>query len=345
MAKLNAVVSRDLIERRGLQHWWIAEQIGINRRTLHRWLSGKTLNISPTSIEALAEVLACSPEAITSPDIKIVASPNDQLNAAHTLIGSRSMEELLVGHRFKEYEALAKGLLVPGLTRTDLGELYQRVAHVLMRQSKLDECRQYALLAHEIALQTSNDPLKLRAGMLLSYARYIAGDARGCLHLDQANLREARRLEQPWQVAANLSNLADQYLDFGRYTRSIRLQRSAIEIYTKLDSAMSLAFCHLGLFQLYREINDSNQARGELDLAEFQVERVGFKRGYGDVASGRALLLSDAGEHQKAINELNTALTAYKALNINERRNFRYASLIYQRAGDATKCGYASARL
>jgi tetratricopeptide (TPR) repeat protein len=337
VAGLNTTIVRDLIDRRGLQQWWIAEQLGINRRTLYRWLTGQTANIPPASIVALAGILESSVEDITQQEVPMLATAADQLRAARSLIDNGTMEELLAGHRFREFETLAKGLLVPGLTRDDLGELYQRLAGALMRQSKLAECRQYATLAHQLARESGNDRLRLRANMLLSYSSYVAGDARACLRQDRQNLAEARRLDDPWQIAANLSNLADQYLEFGRYSRSIALQRMAIGVYTELDSSTSLAFCYLGLVQLYRETTCTELAYQTLECAKRHVERADFKRGKADVKQMDALLRSDAGQHDEAISLLREAMAIYDSLQIREGRAYRYAAYIHEQAGDVAE--------
>ena len=42
MARLNHSFVREIIKQKNYRKWWVAEQLGISRRTLHRWLSGET---------------------------------------------------------------------------------------------------------------------------------------------------------------------------------------------------------------------------------------------------------------------------------------------------------------
>ncbi len=330
--KLDAV--HQLIAERDLRMWWIAERLGRNRRTLHRWLTGATRNVPRKSIGELARLLRYEPHTITDSQEPERASRAAQLHAARTLIGGQLLQDLMPGHKFHEYEILAKGLLIPGLTQTDLGELYQRIAHALFRQSKLAEASEYANLANDIARELHDRGLLLRSNMLLSYFHYVAGDARACLRLDRKNLRDARQLDDPLQVAANLSNLGDQFAEFARYRRSELLQKHAIHIYQHLDVAASLAFCHLGLADLYRRWQRATDAWAALARARDAVQKVNFRRGYADCHRTEALLLMDRGDLDAALVKSAEAQSTYTELGIREARNFCHASIIHRVAGE-----------
>jgi len=47
-----------------LKRWWVAEQIGVHRTTLRRWLRGETIHIRKESAVELARVLKVPYEAL-----------------------------------------------------------------------------------------------------------------------------------------------------------------------------------------------------------------------------------------------------------------------------------------
>ncbi len=175
MVNLNREFVIAKIESLGLRRWWLAEQLGINRRTLHRWLNGQTQHISDTAATKLAANLGCSVAELSEPED--TASHQDQLEEAKALAASNLLANMSPGHEFALYTQLAKGMLVPGLDKQALGQLYMNIALAHFRQSELDEAVRYAERAQKIATEIGDEHLWVRANMQLSYRRYLDGDA------------------------------------------------------------------------------------------------------------------------------------------------------------------------
>jgi|TARA_Y100000310_G_C20666317_1_gene807688 DNA-binding Xre family transcriptional regulator len=184
MARLNHSFVREIIKQKNYRKWWVAEQLGISRRTLHRWLSGETEDVPETMLKQLAALLNCSIQDVTH-WTKPESTHLDQIAAAQSLISSGVLESLMPAHHFEMFEKLAKGLIVPGLSPTELGNLYMSLALALFRQSKLEEAANYVALAKVIALEEGDRLLELRANMQLSYRAYLQGDARLGLQMDE----------------------------------------------------------------------------------------------------------------------------------------------------------------
>ncbi len=55
--KLNVDRTAQLIAAHGLKKYWVAEQIGIHKTTLHRWFSGQIHFIRKRNLDRLAGVL------------------------------------------------------------------------------------------------------------------------------------------------------------------------------------------------------------------------------------------------------------------------------------------------
>ncbi|MEM7364626.1 MAG: hypothetical protein AAF525_11415 [Pseudomonadota bacterium] len=336
MPSLNLETTNNLIKAKSLQRWWIAEQLNIDRRTLHRWLTGKTANIPQHQVTALSRLLDCSPETLTILNEQRTAD-DAQIKAVHALLSPGLLEDLTPSHRFEEFQALAQGLSVPGLSQNECAQLNHRMAIALLRQSKLVELPMYALRARELALLTGDNTLALKTQMLLSYSKYLAGHVRTCLQMDVQNLREARRLKDPWQTAANLSNLADQFCDFGCFDRSLRLQKRAIRGYESLDASTSLVFCWLGVAGCFLAIDKTEEAKNACTQAGAHSRSVNFKRGFADEQRLRAQIEVRSGNVSTAAQLIDDAMVRYRKLNIEEAQILADASLVWRKAGDAKK--------
>ena len=57
---LNATWLRNRVAELGLRQWWLAEQLGLDRRTVLRWINGQVRSIAAARAHALAQVLGLS---------------------------------------------------------------------------------------------------------------------------------------------------------------------------------------------------------------------------------------------------------------------------------------------
>ena len=56
--KINGKKIKETIRNQGLKMWWVAEEIGIHKTTLRRWVNGKIRQITPANLERLALALS-----------------------------------------------------------------------------------------------------------------------------------------------------------------------------------------------------------------------------------------------------------------------------------------------
>lgn len=56
---LNSAWLRNRVAELGLKQWWLAEQIGVDKKTVIRWLHGHVRSIQHSNATALAGVLGC----------------------------------------------------------------------------------------------------------------------------------------------------------------------------------------------------------------------------------------------------------------------------------------------
>lgn len=333
VSKLNSGFLVTRIDDLGLRRWWIAEQIGVDRRTLYRWLSGKTGRIPDAKLRRLAEIVKVDvPDLLTTAQ-PFTATAADQVRAARSLLDSNLLESLMPPHQFGLFERLAKGLVVEGLSDEELGHLYMAISLALFRQSKLDDAFHYASLARQIARTLGDRHLQLRAAMQLSFREYVRGDHLLAIRLDHANLRLARALRHRRLTAANLSNLGDQYCGLGRWQASEAMQREAIRLYEQEQVPTSLVFCHLGLVMLYLGKQDHGLAEHHLGVARSIAVEAGFQRGLADCDLFESVWLAETGRSGDAVARLDAALDAYRRLTIQEPRTYALAARVYRLVG------------
>jgi len=333
LGDLNREFVNARIDELELRRWWVAEQLDVSRRTLHRWLTGSTSSVPRAKLKLLGALLEVDIAQLMLDSPAVRATANDQVEAARTLLGSDLLDSMMPPHQFAIYEQLAKGLVVPGLTKSELGNLYMAICLAVFRQGKLEEAWRYARLAADIAHEIDDDVLRLRAHMQLSYREYIRGNAARALAMDEDNLALARKLGIRKHIAANLSNVADQYLDFDRYEESLDYQTQAIDLYEQENIPTSLVFCHLGLVMLFLETGEDGQAHRHLQEARRWTESSNFLRGRADCDQLEALLLARAGEHARSLLYIERAMDQYANLGIRETRIFANASRVYRLAG------------
>lgn len=125
---LNLAFTLDRLRELGLKQWWVADQIGVDRKTVGRWLAGQVKRLAPANLEALARVLSCAPEALALKDESDgFASRTEQEEAAQAIAAEKLLETLHPSHQWKLLESLIKATLQPDLPLPLLGQLYNQL--------------------------------------------------------------------------------------------------------------------------------------------------------------------------------------------------------------------------
>lgn len=57
LTKLNGPKVRDRIQALELKHYWVAEEAGVHKTTLRRWLNGRIQSVKTENVARLAHVL------------------------------------------------------------------------------------------------------------------------------------------------------------------------------------------------------------------------------------------------------------------------------------------------
>ncbi len=73
--RLNCPRVRGLIHEQNLKKYWVAEEAGIHKTTLRRWLSGRIDRVREENVLALARVLSTTGREIADPVFALPTLP------------------------------------------------------------------------------------------------------------------------------------------------------------------------------------------------------------------------------------------------------------------------------
>ena len=228
---LNSAWLRNRVAELGLKQWWLAEQIGVDKKTVIRWLHGHVRSIQPDNAKALANVLGCRVEDLELPrDAVDLASADDQRAAAALLATSTLLDKLGPVGEWDVIERLMKAVAVPDLPLHVLGTIYQRLSIACWRQSKLAEAEVYNRAAFDAAQRCGDKALL--AGAHGTRANLLHW--RGECALAQQQRREGlalRRFLGPTEIAALHNNLGMDLYETGEFEAGERELLVARDLY------------------------------------------------------------------------------------------------------------------
>src|SRR4030095_9728316 len=161
---INSACVRDRLAALGLTQWWVAEQIGVDRRTVMRWANGQVRSIRKENAVALADVLDCQVHHLL--EVRGAAplgSVDNQRAAARALAAANVLDKLGPAHEGGVAESVFKATPVSDLPPAILGRLYYQLGVACWRQDKLAEAWVHNDAALEIALETADRDLEVRS--------------------------------------------------------------------------------------------------------------------------------------------------------------------------------------
>ena len=174
---LNHDALKTAVERKQLKQWWIAEQVGVSRYTVLRWLSGKIRHIRTENLERLAALLECAPKELEIDDRLFSSSLTDRRRrCAIEVIDCDLAEILRKAGCFELYETIVKSLDLEGVSPGHQFDAYYTLASSLINQAKYDEAIRVGLKASTLAQVTGNNEHQIKALGLLVVCHSAQGD-------------------------------------------------------------------------------------------------------------------------------------------------------------------------
>lgn len=334
---LNCVFLKNRVIELGIKQWWLAEQVGVDRKTVIRWLQGKVKSIQRNNAEALAKVLDCRLDDLCLSDTaENLATMEDQKAAASLLSSSSLIERLGPIGEWDVIESLLKATIVPQLPLNILGDLYNQLTVASWRQSKIEQAEIYNAKALEIADRSGDK--KIRAEALLSKGNLLSW--RGKTASSIAAYHECLKLSpfiSDKTLGSIYSNLGAVLYEAGDLSEGLTYQGKAIERFQLhgMPTNFSIAYCHIAMIFLEQE--RWAEAQVACEKSKNFAARDDYRRGVLMCGLIEAELFARQGLEQEALNQATRSLEGFSALGINEGLNFEFSGRVHRLLGHNAK--------
>jgi tetratricopeptide (TPR) repeat protein len=331
--RINSTWVRDRLVTLGLTQWWVAEQIGVDRRTVMRWANGQVRSIRSDNAQALADVLDCRlHDLLEVRDAAALGTVEDQRAAARALVDAGVLDRLGPSHQWSLAESLLKATAVRGLPADILGRLYYQLGVACWRQDKLAEAGRHNDAALAIALRSGDSELEVRALGSRATLRWWRGEVRVALHDWRSALAGAAMMSARDRASLH-SNLGAALYEIGDVEAGRREIETALALFRRdgTPTQKSIAHAHLALLAL--DCGDMREAARHARRSGTLAKRADYRRGLALAQLLTAELRAAEDDAAEASAAISRGLAAFSALGIAEATTQRLAGRAWRRLG------------
>ena len=322
---LNSAWLRNRVAELRLKQWWLAEQAGVDKKTVVRWLHGHVRSIRAENARALAGILGCTVDDLTLHDeLAELATEADQAEAAALLASGALIDKLGPVGEWNVIETLIKAIAVPQLPVHVLATLYDQLCVACWRQSKLAAAQTYNDAA--LALGERCGDKALIASALRSKANLLHW--RGDCELAQRTYRECLALGPFLDAAALASthnNLGASLYETGEFDTGRAELLQALSLLRLGGTPMQLSIARTQLAILALRCGDAETANEHADWSAAHAAQGGYARGEAMAELLRAEIAARRGNADGALVHLAEGQRRFAALSIEEGLNEEFA--------------------
>lgn len=338
---INPSAIDDLLKRQNLKQWWVAEQLGIDRKTLTRWLTGQTKQVQATSLTKLASLLGVGIDQLHAGDSAIygtIYATTEQQKAAALLIEQESLVEALTpSGKWPLLEGLLKANLVPGLPKTLLAQLYNYLCIAAWRQSNLSASEAYLVTAFNLLEGQTHMAVFVRAKLNQATLASFRGNTQAAIDGYQYCIEQSAFLDSADVKAAALSNLGCVYQEYGDLSKAICTQQKAINAYEALNKPLNLGIAWIGLCDALIEQGKLKDAQLACEKSRTFVLQSGQQRGVADCDLFQAMIHLANNNTEQAQLSYQLAISKYEQLQIFEGRNYLVGAQLAAQQGNSER--------
>lgn len=330
---LNPTWLRNRLAQLGLRQWWLAEQLGVDRKTVLRWVNGQVRQIQPANAQALATVLDCRvDELLLHETTAQLATAQDQRAAGIALAGSALVDRLGPVGEWDVIEQLVRAAAVPDLPLPVLGRLYHQLCVACWRQDKFEQAQVHNAAALDIAQRCDDRALLAEALGSGANLQHWRGE---CVAA-QASWRRALTLS-PWltprQRGALHNNLGAALVESGDWEEGGTELDVALECFDAEGTPMNRSIIHAQRSLLALLQDDADAAEREAARALGQARRGDYRRGLALAPLLQALVAARRGQPAVTEAALARSLAAFAALGIDDATNHVWAARAWRWLG------------
>jgi transcriptional regulator with XRE-family HTH domain len=338
---LNATALRNRVAELGLRQWWLAEQLGVDRRTVLRWINGQVRQIPADRAQALAGVLACPlSELLLHEPTAQLASAEDQRRAGQALATSRLLDHLGPQGEWNLAEQLIRAAAVPDLPLSVLGQLYQQLCVACWRQDKRAEAAAHNATALGLAQRCGDHALRAEALGSRANLQFWRGEVDAALATWHEALALARWLS-PRPLGALHNNLGSALAETGRPDQGRPHLLLALDCFEREGTPMNHAITQAQLALLALQAKDGAGAARHNGLARRHAQAAGYRRGLALADLVEALLAAWADDGARARTLLTQSEASFAEQGIAESLNQRLAAETWLALGDTAQAQLA----
>lgn len=321
---LNLVFFDNRFRELELKQWWLAEEIGVDRKTVGRWLTGQTKKIRKDNLERLAKILDCIEEdLILKDEASQFASAQEQKAAAKLIEQENLLEILTPTGKWPLLEGLIKASMEPNLPVSLLGQLYNFLCIAAWRQSHLEKSESYLEKAMKIAKATNHKSVLVRAKLNEATLQSFRGKNKESIEGYKFCIENGKYFDEPGVVASALSNIACVYQEEGELDLSEEFQKKAIVAFEELGKPLNLSIAWIGMCDVFLEKGQLGQAWSACEKSLEYASQSQMQRGFADCDVFFSLIESEKGNFEKALAYYQKAERKFSELDIDEGRTYR----------------------
>lgn len=326
------------VEVLGLKQWWLARVIGVDRKTVNRWLTGKVKRVTRNNAEKLAEYLECPLDEIIVPDEAVVYATREEQRAAAELIRERDLLQILSpSDNWELAERLIKATMYPDLPLRELGRLYNLLSIAAWRQGNYDGGRAHAERAMEIGERLGDRGIINNATCNIATVDSFLGRHARSLEGYEKCLAHPEYFDTKLDHAKVLSNVSMVYRDFAMFEKSFGSQVKAIHMFEGLNLTFNLAIAWTGTAVILTELGFFDEARTSAGEALRYADEAGFEKGTVMTPFYVADAVCLQGDTKEALPLVERGLEGLREYDVYDLACHEIAARFFRRAGEHTE--------
>ncbi|MDF1664546.1 MAG: tetratricopeptide repeat protein [Planctomycetota bacterium] len=326
------------IQELALKQWWIARQIGVDRKTVSRWVTGRVKRMSRANAVALSELLSCPLSDITvSDECDVLATQEEQRIAAELIEKEDLLQILSATDHWPLAESLIKASMLAHLPKRQMGQLYNLLSIAAWRQGHYDEGRQRAERALDLSQQIGDPFIAHKAQVNIATIESLTGRVDKALEVYESCIKDPQSFAKQRDLGSAYSNLGCLYRSFKRFDESVVAQETALELFNQQGIDLNAAISCFSLGVVFTEMNRYDAALSAFKNGEIASLKARYERGKDCAALYSCDPLSMKGETDAARDILIDALPKLDNYPVYDLGLREIAARVFRRAGDMAK--------
>ncbi|MCB1219413.1 MAG: helix-turn-helix domain-containing protein [Planctomycetales bacterium] len=310
---VNAEALRKVLDEKEIKQWWLARRIGVDRKSITRWVNGQTQRISEDNIKSLAAELDCSIEQLTVHDsLEALGSREDRWNAARRLQDSNLTEMVGPSYSWELAESLIRSTIDPEMPLDLQAALYMQLAVCGIYMHKHEMVRSTAEIALRKATEYGDETLALRAETMLGNEALMIGELTRAVGFYDKAIQSRDKFAKPSKLAGTLSNYAMALHMRGDYLEALAMFDEAVSVWQEAEPVISMTTAWFLKARLHSELMMLDEAYEAIEHCREVCRQISFRKSANMCIAISADLSSMQDRHEEAVAMVREAQVAFE---------------------------------